>query len=187
MKSATTIDSERGECPAEAPEGRVPGIHIPGWMLPVELYWLAEQGRRYNSVANIGVWRGRSAYALASSCPGTVYCIDHLDDALRVDFVEYMEPFLSSGKVVLVESESEDASRSVPDCEMVFIDAVHDYESVCSDIQTWLPKCRHVLCGHDYDVPAVKQAVDEVFGDCVRKGFGSIWYVEVCRGCGYVS
>ena len=52
--------------------------------------------------------------------------------------------------------------------DLLFIDALHDYESVRDDISYWQPKVKHggIICGHDYEnrrFPGVKQAVHEVF------------------------
>ena len=37
--------------------------------------------------------------------------------------------------------------------DMVFIDGAHDYESVMTDILSWLPKIKKngLICGHDYE------------------------------------
>src|SRR6266403_1963885 len=57
-----------------------PGAHIWGWMTPVELAWLRETASTMTSVVEIGVLRGRSAFALCTGCPGPVYGIDPWDD-----------------------------------------------------------------------------------------------------------
>jgi hypothetical protein len=50
--------------------------------------------------------------------------------------------------------------------DMIFLDAMHDYESVKADIDRWWPKLKAggIFAWHDYghgDFPGVKQAVDE--------------------------
>ena len=69
---------------------------------------------------------------------------------------------------------------------MVFIDGAHDYDNVKLDIECWLPKTKKIICGHDYyecDSKAViygiVKATKEKFGDKVKKGAGSLWYVEL--------
>jgi hypothetical protein len=62
---------------------------------------------------------------------------------------------------------------------LVFIDADHTYESITSDIQSWLPKVKvgGIISGHDYNHPPVKQAVHEllnVFG--VNNTEGAPWW-----------
>ena len=60
--------------------------------------------------------------------------------------------------------------------DFVFIDANHDYEHVCGDIRSWLPKIRPggILAGHDYGEPCgVKQAVDELIENPLIRG--TVW------------
>lgn len=48
---------------------------------------------------------------------------------------------------------------------LVYIDACHQFEAVCEDINAWLPKVKPggVLAGHDYlSFGGVKKAVDEL-------------------------
>ncbi|MBA0085864.1 MAG: class I SAM-dependent methyltransferase [Acidobacteria bacterium Pan2503] len=51
--------------------------------------------------------------------------------------------------------------------DAVFIDADHEYESVCKDIDAWLPKVKPggIIAGHDYtpELPGVIRAVNERF------------------------
>jgi hypothetical protein len=60
------------------------------------------------------------------------------------------------------------AAEHVPACSLdfVFIDAEHTYEAALADCLAWLPKVRTggVLCGHDYEMPEVRMAVDEMAG-----------------------
>jgi len=45
---------------------------IEGWMSYAELIWLNLTAKKMNSIVEIGSWKGRSAHALASACPGKV-------------------------------------------------------------------------------------------------------------------
>lgn len=72
--------------------------------------------------------------------------------------------------------------------DFVFIDGAHDYASVRSDIEVWLPFIKEggILSGHDYGVhPGVMKAVREKFdnGSVYRSRLyfpaGSIWAVKV--------
>ena len=49
--------------------------------------------------------------------------------------------------------------------DFVYIDGLHDYESVKEDIHDWFPKLHSggILCGHDYNEtnPGTIQAVNE--------------------------
>jgi predicted O-methyltransferase YrrM len=42
-----------------------------------ELAWLAATAAQSQSIAEIGCWQGRSTKALADSCRGRVFAIDH--------------------------------------------------------------------------------------------------------------
>jgi hypothetical protein len=59
---------------------------------------------------------------------------------------------------------------------MVFIDAMHDYQSVIQDIDWALSVGCKVISGHDYTElhPGVVKAVDERFGDAIEV-YGSVW------------
>lgn len=67
--------------------------------------------------------------------------------------------------------------------EVVFIDALHDYESVKQDIALWWPLVREggYLCGHDYQhrFPGVMRAVAEAF-PLFKVGLApdSVWFVR---------
>lgn len=197
----TRILTEIGEFGGEPlDEGRVPGHHIPGWMQEVELYWLHEQAKQYDTVVEIGAWKGRASYALASGIRGVAYCCDHYGGGAngkvsvnackkaKKEFMANLKEFMDAGKCCLLHMQSlEAASRCDMRVDMVFIDGAHDEESVNSDILAWLPNCKILMCGHDYDMEGVRNAVDSIFGKNVRNGFGNIWYVEIGRGAGNVS
>lgn len=66
--------------------------------------------------------------------------------------------------------------------DLVFIDALHDYENVMLDISLWWPKVRKggVLAGHDFNHkwPGVERAVADHFNLMgVGVGFDSVWFV----------
>lgn len=67
--------------------------------------------------------------------------------------------------------------------DVVFIDALHDYESVKQDIALWWPLVREggYLCGHDYNHkwPGVMRAVAEAF-PLFKVGLApdSVWFVR---------
>ena len=57
---------------------------------------------------------------------------------------------------------------------MIFIDAAHDYKSVKQDIEFAKRVKANIICGHDYNWPGVKQAVEENFGNMIET-IGEIW------------
>jgi hypothetical protein len=163
---------------------------IEGWMLPVEMQFLYDTAKDMNSVIELGSWKGRSTHALASGCKGTVYAIDHWkgsnkdltrelaskEDVYSV-FKENMKKF---NNLTVINKNIEDAVGDVPEADMVFIDAEHNYEAIKRDIITWLPKAKKIICGHDYSLtfPGVVNAVTEIIGE-PDGVVGTIWWKKI--------
>jgi len=177
--------------PDPDPNDPTPGMHIWGWMSPVELNWLRTTAESMSSVVEIGCLHGRSAFALLTGCDGPVYCIDPWNDPGYRSFMSHCDGF---SNLIAIRDASPAAAEQVPGrVDMVFIDGDHHYDSVIADIEAWLPKTTKLICGHDYydtgpDVGwEVKRAVDDVFGDRVRPAIvgddgweqSSIWTVRL--------
>lgn len=63
--------------------------------------------------------------------------------------------------------------------DYIFLDAAHDYESVCADLAAWWPKIRPGgwLAGHDYlYAEGVRRAVDETFPTAEK--LGECWLIQ---------
>jgi predicted O-methyltransferase YrrM len=75
-----------------------------------------------------------------------------------------------------------EAAEKTPDAtlDFVFIDADHSYPSCKIDMQKWLPKIKvgGYIIGHDCEVPSVKKAIQEVFGENYQKDVDQVWYVQ---------
>ena len=89
-------------------------------------------------------------------------------------------------RVELIREGSAQAAAKFEDasCDLVFLDACHEYGAVRQDIAAWLPKVRKcgMLAGHDYSwtmFPGVIQAVEEAFGNVNREIRGVVWRVTV--------
>lgn len=172
--------------PDGVPGHPTPGMHIWGWMSPVELEWLIEQSAMMSSVAEIGSLHGRSAFAMLGSCMGKVYCIDPWDDVKDQCFGSFMGSCGHFPNLVPIRGYSPAAAECVPgEVDMTFIDGNHDLESVLADIEAWLPKTRRLICGHDYQnanggYPDVERAVRQTFGEKFFNPHGTaIWAVEL--------
>ena len=163
---------------------KYPGID--GWMLFPELMWLNDMAKKYDSIAEVGSWKGRSTHALASGGKGTVTAIDTWKGATDPKdgtygqdvFAEFLNNMKEFKNVIVNRNESVEAARRYPDgqFDMVFIDATHTYDEVKADIEAWLPKTKKLICGHDYSPqwPEVMKAVDETLK---KDGVvGTIWY-----------
>ena len=135
----------------------------------------------YTVGAEIGVHFGHYSKVLFDNVPNLkLYCVDPwgyyktekvITPKLIMNRYVYAVVFLSQFNSELMRMTSEEAAKIVPDgyLDFVYIDALHDYDSVKQDIKLWLPKIRNggYIGGHDYGyppLPDVKKAVDEIFG-----------------------
>lgn len=156
-----------------------PNQDIDGWMSFEECQWLYNVAKKYDTIAEIGSWKGRSTHALLSGAKGVVHAIDHFegssqdgytgtdsDKAHGGTFEEFKENTKEFKNLLTHKKSSVEGSKDFKDnsIEMVFIDAGHTYDEVMEDIKHWLPKATKLISGHDYSWPGVKKAVDEVFG-----------------------
>ena len=170
---------------------------IPGWMTRPELEWLYEKAKTMESVVEIGSFKGRSTFVLASGCNGgigKVYAIDPFTGvALKcnpmADGKPTFEDFIKNcghfkNLTVLKKTSQEAAvSEHVPaKVEMTFFDGDHSFEGLKMDLELWVPRTTKLLCGHDLDdpnYPGVRQALQSAFGaDRIGKGPGQIWYLK---------
>jgi predicted O-methyltransferase YrrM len=162
------------------------GNRIEGSMSHVELRWLYHHALSMDSIVEVGSFYGRSSHALLSACKGTVYCIDHFegspfDETRLVSRIKNIrEGFLRNvgnfENLVLMTMESIEASKHFSDksIDMIFIDGGHDYASVKADLEVWVPKCKKLICGHDFNNMDVARAVSEKFSR-PRNEVDTIW------------
>jgi hypothetical protein len=169
----------------------IPGDDIPGWTTANELSWLYETAKTMETIVEVGSWVGRSATALASGCEGMVYCVDHFkgssehQDTIKggfnpkEEFIKNMDGL--SSRITLLEMDSIEAAKLFDDksVDMVFIDGAHEFDHVLSDLGAWVPKARRIICGHDYDYPSVKLALEHYFGDFTLMIHERIWIKEL--------
>src|SRR3990167_3737054 len=127
------------------------GNNIQGWKSNAELEWMFEFSKRMNSIAEVGVWKGRGTHALCSGCPGRVTVVDPFDP------LQYGHPETKlAGGEVLTQFKANTAqfqnlriwtmaSEFTPDDEsfdMVFLDGQKAYSDYFRDIARWLPRTR---------------------------------------------
>jgi predicted O-methyltransferase YrrM len=118
-------------------------------------------------IAEVGVFEGKSTLALAQACKlngsGTVYAIDSwkkedcIDDELAanqewwstLNLDNHYEAFVGHAvraqvvkNIQFCRMSSWDASRFLPDMDMVHIDANHAEWPSTSDVVNWLPKLK---------------------------------------------
>lgn len=140
-------------------------------------------------VVEVGAWKGRSTLAIASGLElvrdARLIAVDTFSGdpgwAEQPDPTEARQTFEGNTSSVafleIVQAPSAEAAALVPDrsIDWVFIDALHDYKSVRSDIAAWAPKLRRgaLMSGHDYGRAGVTEAVSVSFGRVAIEG--SVW------------
>ncbi len=171
---------------------------IEGWMRWDELKFLFNLGKKYDTVLEGGSWKGRSSHALLSGSlthGGKVICVDTWEGSDDVRdltntlakqedvFAVFQKNVGHFPNLVINRKRGTEAANDYADgsIDCVFIDMGHTYEDVKKDIEAWLPKCRKMICGHDFDRNTwmgVCEAVDEAFGrpDGVAD---TIWWVDL--------
>jgi hypothetical protein len=176
---------------------------IPGWMTRPELEWLYEKAKTMKSVVEVGCFKGRSTFVLASACngdSGKVYAVDPFTfggdwskfcspslglkpgDDFMGEFLKNVGHFKHLTVVKKPSVEAADNPAIPSQVEMTFIDGDHAEEAFLADLMAWGPKTTKLLCGHDLDdpmYPGVRQALQAVYGaDRIGKGPGQIWYLK---------
>ena len=170
-------------------------------MMPADyLQWLAEQARFHKRIVEIGSYRGRSTTALCEHCPGTVTAVDTWRGSPGVMnemqymqgitgdpdwlFNEFLYNMAGFENLKIIRKPSLEAAmlfaREKRQFDFIFIDGLHDYENVRADISTWfhlLDMDGGTICGHDYQFPAVKKAVREIF-PLINDGVGDMWVIN---------
>jgi len=156
---------------------------VPGWMNDNELSWLSETAKQMDSFVEIGSWKGRSTKALLENCAGTVYAIDHFrggsglteeiakTEDIYTQFIKNVGHFKNL-QVLRMSSEEGISQFNGKKVDAVFIDGDHSRKAVRKDIEMWLPKCRKLICGHDYQ--EVMYTVHELLGKV--EVVESIWF-----------
>ena len=165
---------------------------IRGWMDPDELLWFYQVSAAMDSIVELGCFCGRSTYVLCSGCPGKVYALDchwcgtmfPFNGAPQYTMPEFMQNVGHFPNVVPLEGQFADLAASdliPPLVDMVIVDGCHEKEAVLADFNTWEPRAKKMICGHDLDpsTPGVEKALAEFFGmDKVIRGPGKIWYIQ---------
>jgi hypothetical protein len=86
-------------------------------------------------------------------------------------------------KVTVLHMRSQRAATSFADgsIDFIYIDGDHSVKGVKSDIGSYLPKVRDggILCGDDYDLPTVREAVDELIPDVLVHANERLWWKVV--------
>ncbi len=176
-----------------------PARRITGWMSEQELSWLAESASKSKCIVEAGSYQGRSTRVLCDNTDGIVHAVDpwagnygknintsqipFADDAVGTniiysEFVINLSEHILKRKCIVHRKQFTDCFVDNPD--MVFIDAIHDYEDCHKDIMhaRLLMNNGGLLCGHDYseEWPGVMLAVAEHFPERKINSVDTIWW-----------
>ena len=135
----------------------------------------------------LGVDWGESAFFWANCGQfSKITLVDpYIGDDSRYQFVMDGVVIPHEGTVSLLRMKSMDAMALIPEgtLDLVYIDAVHDYENVHQEILASLPKMKKggIVAGHDYGklFPDMNRAIDEIFGKPDRVFTDTSWMKRV--------
>lgn len=160
------------------------------------------EAQSYKTFVEVGCKEGRTTGHILKTIPDSrVIAIDPWianpapkngdttrEDYEKWDFAKIEQEFYDNvganlERCRMCRRTSEEAAQQVADGQdIVFIDALHDYESVKQDIRLWWPKVRigGMLTGHDFNHqwPGVERAVAESF-NLMQVGVASdsVWFI----------
>ena len=146
----------------------------------------------------VGSWTGYSARAIAEVGVERLYCIDHWKGSKNDSLKEVAEHFTAKEiqrafcqnmgehllkTVIPLTGTSKFWSGLWPDSvklNLIYIDAEHDFKNAYRDIQRWFKHLAHdgTICGHDYYMPGVTQAVHDCFVNGTIKHEHNVWWWE---------
>ncbi len=164
---------------------------------------IADGLRDGNTIAEIGVWMGRSLIFMAQTLkrqgktrvkiiavdtfrgeanqPAHATVMAEHGGSLRSAFEENIRRCEVADMIEIIEGDSAASAARVADGSLAFcfIDAAHDYESVKRDITAWRSKVRSggVLSGHDIQHDDVQRAVRELLPGA--KEINPIWMIPM--------
>lgn len=160
--------------------------NIHGWMNYEELY--SEMVNKFTSGSHfveVGSWVGRSACFLGVEIINSgkdikLDCVDTwlgapelmnedviINGTLYSDFIKNIEPLKDVIKPIRLTSTQASHLYEDESLDFIFIDADHTKEGIEADLKCWYHKVKvgGVIAGHDYDYPAIKQALNDFFGE----------------------
>lgn len=170
--------------------------NIKGWFDFPSIYDNAiEKATNKSILVEVGVAYGKSINYLASKAKEAgkspqIFAVDLFKGTIGERSGTYSKDMFSAfvqnvhacGNNELIRTlvmDSAEAAGEFKDasCDLVFIDAAHDYESVKRDLLAWLPKVKKggIFAGHDIDARGVHRAVSEVLGSDGFEIVGRSW------------
>ena len=167
----------------------------PGWFyeLDIEEYRrLVEDVPEGGTICELGCYKGRSLCSVADIIKRkklNVYAVDiftgtasegHFEDNYLEEFLNNLRRFDIFGQCEIFEMTTDQASEMFTEanirCDLIFIDADHQYSAIKQDIENWLPKVKEhgTISGHDYGThEGIGKAVNEKWSNVRVAGY--IW------------
>lgn len=123
------------------------------------------------TLLEIGSYDGISARIFAEKFE-SVHCIDPWDDSIEcildypmnLIYQDFLTVEKEMGNITHTRTTSEEYAKKSPNYDVIYIDGMHNYESVRRDIELYIDRANCFICGHDYHpkkFPGVCRAVDE--------------------------
>ena len=148
---------------------------IDGFIEAPELGVLFKWAAQYETVVEVGSWKGKSTHALLSAGPHVI-AVDHFRgspselncqhaEALKNNiFLQFINNLYHFSNLSILRMDSVKASKlfAPKSIDMVFIDGEHTQEAATADLLAWAPICKHFLCGHDSTLLGVFTALKDL-------------------------
>jgi predicted O-methyltransferase YrrM len=155
--------------------------------VPMTIEWHGKSNRKYflrhlieinqyTTMVEVGVRDGRTTFYLLDKCPSlTIYGID-LDTKL---FYNDKIKNKYKNRLIAIEGDSSVVANNIPEVDLIFIDADHNYKGCSKDIVAYKNKLKPngMLTGHDIDYPGVNKAVKELIGT-FDVGPNNVWIAK---------
>lgn len=176
---------------------------VPGWFNYIPFYsFIADRLKDGDSVAEIGVWMGRSIIFMAQALkrrgkkvklyavdtfkgeanqPAHYAAVQEAGGSIRAVFEANIQRCGVADMITILEGDSAEMAAHVADGELAFafIDAAHEYEPVRRDLAAWRNKVKAggILAGHDAAHEPVIKAVNEAFPGVATAG--PVWLTQI--------
>lgn len=159
---------------------------------------LVEQVPNNGSIIELGVWKGRSLCSIADIIKRKnlkVYAVDTFKGSPKEENehkvakkTDLKKVFIDNTKsfgldVELFHMTTNEAANEInKKFDLIFIDADHTFEGITQDLENWIPKCKGIIAGHDYELEDVRKAVKNKFPsvdythDITDENRGTMWW-----------
>jgi len=124
---------------------------------------------RVKQIFAIDPWQGGYNYATSPEVSDFSFVEKTFDERVK-------------GKnVVKLKMTMKEAFDLLPELDVIYIDGNHMYAYVLEDIRLSLRKIKKggIICGHDYNLTDIAQAVSEVFGKPDKTFSDASWMIRV--------